>query len=57
MNMSQTTTAATAASVDPREVEFYTGLADTWWDAWLWLICLALLLGGEWFLRKRWGLV
>ena len=30
--MSQTTTAAPVASIDPREVEFYTGLADTWWD-------------------------
>jgi hypothetical protein len=32
-------------------------LGDTWWDAWLVLITLATLLGGEWFLRKRWGLV
>ncbi len=32
-------------------------LADTWWDAWLVLICLASLLGAEWFLRKRWNLV
>lgn len=32
-------------------------LADTWWDAWLVLSCLVALLGVEWFLRKRWGLV
>ncbi len=32
-------------------------LADTWWDAWLVLLCLTLLLGIEWFLRKRWALV
>ena len=32
-------------------------LADTWWDAWLVLSCLAGLLTAEWFLRKRWGLV
>ncbi len=32
-------------------------LADTWWDAWLVLACLVALLGTEWFLRKRWGLV
>lgn len=32
-------------------------LADTWWDAWLVLGVLAIVLGCEWFLRKRWGLV
>ncbi len=32
-------------------------LADTWWDAWLVLACLVALLGIEWYLRKRWGLV
>jgi hypothetical protein len=32
-------------------------LTDTWWDAWLVLGCLSVLLGAEWFLRKRWGLV
>ncbi len=32
-------------------------LADTTWDAWLVLSCLVALLGVEWFLRKRWGLV
>jgi 2-polyprenyl-6-hydroxyphenyl methylase/3-demethylubiquinone-9 3-methyltransferase len=30
--MTHATTAAAAASIDPREVDFYTGLADTWWD-------------------------
>jgi uncharacterized membrane protein len=32
-------------------------LGDTWWDAWIMLIALVTLLGGEWFLRKKWGLV
>ena len=32
-------------------------LADTWWDAWLALACLTVLLASEWYLRKRWGLV
>ena len=32
-------------------------LGDTWWDAWLLLLALVTLLGGEWFLRKMWGLV
>ncbi len=32
-------------------------LADTAWDAWLVLLLLAALLGTEWYLRKRWGLV
>ncbi len=32
-------------------------LGDTWWDAWLVLACLTTLLGTEWYLRKRWGLV
>ena len=30
--MTHPNSAATAASIDPREVDFYTGLADTWWD-------------------------
>jgi uncharacterized membrane protein len=32
-------------------------LGDTWWDAWIVLLALVTLLGGEWFLRKKWGLV
>lgn len=32
-------------------------LADTWWDAWLFFVCVVGLLSSEWFLRKRWGLV
>jgi hypothetical protein len=32
-------------------------LGDTWWDAWLVVLALVGLLGGEWFLRKKWGLV
>lgn len=32
-------------------------LADTWWDAWLFFLCVVGLLTGEWVLRKRWGLV
>ncbi|MBM4092755.1 MAG: hypothetical protein FJ276_25610 [Planctomycetes bacterium] len=32
-------------------------LADTWWDAWLLLVCLICLLAAEWTLRKRWSMV
>ena len=32
-------------------------LADTSLDAWLFLTLLVAVLGGEWFLRKKWGLV
>jgi hypothetical protein len=29
----------------------------TLWDTWPVLLTLVALLGGEWYLRKRWGLV
>jgi hypothetical protein len=32
-------------------------LAGTTPDAWLMLLLMAATLGGEWYLRKRWGLV
>jgi hypothetical protein len=30
---------------------------ETPWDKWPFLLALVALLGGEWYLRKRWGLV
>jgi hypothetical protein len=27
------------------------------WDRWGWLIALAVLLGGEWLLRRRFGYI
>ena len=27
------------------------------WDRWEWLLLLVILLGSEWFLRKRWGML
>ena len=32
-------------------------LADTWQDAWAFLLLFAAVLTGEWFLRKKWGMV
>ncbi len=32
-------------------------LGGSWWDAWLFFLVLAVLLIGEWALRKKWGLV
>jgi len=32
-------------------------LGDTWWDAWLFFVLLVALLGTEWGLRKKWGMV
>src|SRR5262249_34166807 len=29
----------------------------TYWDSWPFFLTVVGLLGGEWFLRKRWGLV
>ena len=31
--------------------------ATTLWDSWSFFLTVVLLLTGEWFLRKRWGLV
>jgi uncharacterized membrane protein len=39
------------------EVQAKWQLGDTAWDSWLFLIVLVALLGSEWFLRKKWGLV
>ena len=29
----------------------------TYWDTWPFFLVFVALLGGEWYLRKRWGLV
>ena len=39
------------------EVQTKWQLADTARDAWLFFLACVLLLTGEWFLRKKWGLV
>ena len=39
------------------EVQTKWQLADTPRDAWLFFVALVVLLTGEWFLRKKWGLV
>ena len=39
------------------EVQTKWQLADTPRDAWLFFLTLVLMLSGEWFLRKKWGLV
>lgn len=39
------------------EVQQRWQLGDTGADAWLFLIAFVAILSGEWFLRKRWGLV
>lgn len=51
----------TLAALEPpenvAEVQRRWRLLDTAWDAWLFLLLIAALLGGEWYLRKRWGMV
>jgi hypothetical protein len=42
---------------DQEEHQTKWRLADDPFSAWLCLACLALLLGSEWWLRKKWGLV
>ncbi|MCY2991186.1 MAG: glutamine amidotransferase [Planctomycetota bacterium] len=39
------------------EVQTKWQLADTPRDAWLFFLTLVMVLSGEWFLRKKWGLV
>jgi hypothetical protein len=39
------------------EVQTKWQLADTARDAWSVLLLFVLVLTGEWFLRKKWGLV
>jgi hypothetical protein len=29
----------------------------TYWDSWPYFLCFVALVGTEWYLRKRWGLV
>lgn len=47
------------ANPPPLEIERQVRwqLADTWQDAWAFLLLFAAVLTGEWFLRKKWGMV
>ncbi len=42
---------------DTETVEIVTEARQTFWDSWPFFLCLVTLMGVEWFLRKRWGLV
>jgi hypothetical protein len=39
------------------EVQSKWQLADTFWDAWLYVLVFVAALGTDWGLRKKWGLV
>ena len=47
------------SNLDELKIEIQTTkqMADSGWDAWLFFGCVVTLLGSEWFLRKKWGLV
>jgi len=42
---------------DTKNLEIQTETKKTLWDTWPFLLVFVGLLGGEWYLRKRWGLV
>ena len=42
---------------DPPNVRIERSHKQTYWDRWWVLLAFVALLGAEWFLRKRWGLV
>ncbi len=44
-------------SQSTEELEVQTETKRTLWDSWPFFFLLVLLLGTEWYLRKRWGLV
>ncbi|MFV1967055.1 MAG: glutamine amidotransferase [Pirellulaceae bacterium] len=39
------------------EIQSKWQLADTFWDAWLFVIVFVAVIGTDWALRKKWGLV
>lgn len=39
------------------EIQQRFELGRAWWSAWLFFLLIVGLLSGEWYLRKRWGLV
>jgi uncharacterized membrane protein len=43
--------------LDPPVVEVGRSRDEPLWDRWYYLLALAVLLGGEWFLRRRFGYV
>ncbi len=47
----------TSPPSDEIETQSKWQLGDTAWDAWSFYLLLVGLLGSEWYLRKRWGLV
>ncbi len=42
---------------DTKHLEVQRETKKTFWDTWLFFLTLVSLLGMEWYLRKRWGLV
>jgi len=42
---------------ETQRLEVQKETKKTFWDAWLFFLAVVALLGLEWFLRKRWGLV
>jgi hypothetical protein len=46
-----------APFLDPPLVEVGRSKDAPLWDRWGWLVALAVLLGAEWFLRRRFGYV
>ena len=46
-----------APLLDPPLIEVGRSKDAPLWDRWGWLVALAVLLGGEWFLRRRFGYV
>ena len=41
----------------PAEHEVETQVKHTYWDTWPFLLAFVSVIGTEWFLRKKWGLV
>jgi hypothetical protein len=36
---------------------YFSAIEYNLWNKWYWLVILGLLFSGEWYLRKRWGLL
>jgi hypothetical protein len=42
---------------DTEKLEVHQETKKTFWDTWLFFLTVVALLGVEWYIRKRWGLV
>jgi hypothetical protein len=42
---------------ETRHLDVQQETKKTFWDTWMFFLALVCLLGVEWYLRKRWGLV